>query len=213
MHPYQMAQTLRNRAKEHSIRLNYGSLYGVVENLEKRKLVQARETLREGRRPERTIYEITEAGAREALDWLSDMISVPVKEYPQLVAALSFVVALPPSEAMTALQCRYQALQLRLLQMAGMRRAAAEAGLPDVFSLESELEQALVDTELKYVGDLIDRIATGSLDGLPMWRAFHEADDETLKRLAAEVAQGLPWPGPESRERRTPFTDPDASSE
>ena len=42
--------------------MNYGSLYGVVESLEKRGLVTPQETVREGRRPERTVYEITEAG-------------------------------------------------------------------------------------------------------------------------------------------------------
>jgi len=65
MHPYEVAQTLRSRAKHESIRLNYGSLYGVVELLEKRGFIRARETVREGRRPERTIYEITDDGARE----------------------------------------------------------------------------------------------------------------------------------------------------
>ena len=38
MHPYEMAQTMRSRAKHESVKLNYGSLYGVVEGLEKRGL-------------------------------------------------------------------------------------------------------------------------------------------------------------------------------
>ena len=33
MHPYEMAATLRERRKESSIKLNYGSLYTVVDNL------------------------------------------------------------------------------------------------------------------------------------------------------------------------------------
>ncbi len=41
MHPYEVAQTLRSRAKHESIRLNYGSLYGVVELLERRGFVRA----------------------------------------------------------------------------------------------------------------------------------------------------------------------------
>ncbi len=71
MHPYEVAQTQRGRAKHESIRLNYGSLYGVVDGLEARGLIRARETVRAGRRPERTIYELTDAGARELIDWLS----------------------------------------------------------------------------------------------------------------------------------------------
>ena len=33
MHPYEMASTMRERGKEQSIKLNYGSLYTVVDNL------------------------------------------------------------------------------------------------------------------------------------------------------------------------------------
>jgi DNA-binding PadR family transcriptional regulator len=77
MHPYEVAQTLRQRAKQESVRLNYGSLYAVVEALEKRSLITARETVREGKRPERTIYEITDAGSREMIDWMTELIGVP----------------------------------------------------------------------------------------------------------------------------------------
>ena len=38
MHPYEMSSTLRERAKEQSIKLNYGSLYSVVESLVRHKL-------------------------------------------------------------------------------------------------------------------------------------------------------------------------------
>jgi len=77
MHPYEVAQTLRHRAKHESIKLNYGSLYNVVEGLEKRGFIRVTETVREGRRPERTIYEITETGSREFIDWLSALITTP----------------------------------------------------------------------------------------------------------------------------------------
>ncbi len=88
MHPYEVSQTLRTRAKDESIKLNFGSLYSVVESLEKRGFIVARETVREGKRPERTIYEITDAGKRELIDWLSELVSVPVKEYLSFEAAL-----------------------------------------------------------------------------------------------------------------------------
>jgi DNA-binding PadR family transcriptional regulator len=48
MHPYEISTTLRTRGKEQSIKLNYGSLYAVVENLQKHGLITARETTREG---------------------------------------------------------------------------------------------------------------------------------------------------------------------
>src|SRR3954454_17820412 len=65
MHPYEISTTLRTRGNEHSIKLNYGSLYSVVESLQKHGLISARETTREGRRPERTVYEISPEGRGE----------------------------------------------------------------------------------------------------------------------------------------------------
>ncbi len=41
MHPYEAATTLRQRGKQFSVRLNYGSLYAVVESLERRGLIEA----------------------------------------------------------------------------------------------------------------------------------------------------------------------------
>ena len=61
MHPYEVATTLRQRQKHESVRLNYGSLYGVVESLERRGLIEAQETRRSGRLPERTVYRLTDA--------------------------------------------------------------------------------------------------------------------------------------------------------
>src|ERR1700736_6788578 len=80
-HPYEMATTMRERGKHESIRLNYGSLYSVVEQLEKAGLIRPVETVREGRRPLRTVYELTAAGRAEHDHWLAELISTPVKEY------------------------------------------------------------------------------------------------------------------------------------
>src|ERR687885_1959834 len=95
MHPYEISTTLRSRGKEQSIKLNYGSLYSVVEALERHGLIAARETTREGRRPERTVYEITESGVEELEDWLAELLSTPVRDYTSLEAGLSLMPTLP----------------------------------------------------------------------------------------------------------------------
>src|SRR6266576_508641 len=89
MHPYEMAATMRSQGKERSIKLNYGSLYTVVNNLARHGLIEATGAGREGRRPERTVYQITEAGRKELEDWMAELVAVPVKEYPQFEAALA----------------------------------------------------------------------------------------------------------------------------
>jgi DNA-binding PadR family transcriptional regulator len=172
-HPYEVAHTLRQRAKQESVRLNYGSLYAVVEALVKRGLISARETVREGKRPERTIYEITAAGSREMVDWMSDLIGVPNKEYPQFMAGLSFLGALSPDDALAALRMRADALAFRLASIRGGMKAADDVGLPRLFGLEAEFEETQLVAELHFVQGLVKDIASGDLDGLEMWRSFH----------------------------------------
>src|SRR4249919_2641848 len=82
MYPYEMTTTLRERGKEDSIRLNFGSLYAVIKSLEKHGLIEAARTEREGNHPERIVYDITDAGKTEAIDWLRELIAQPIKEYP-----------------------------------------------------------------------------------------------------------------------------------
>ncbi len=173
MHPYEVAQTLRARAKHESIRLNYGSLYGVVEALEKRQLIHARETVRAGRRPERTIYEITDAGLREMADWLSELVSAPVKEYLQFEAALSLLPALPPEEALAALQQRGDTLEIEIATLDGAVSAAQAHGMPRLFAIETEYVQALRRAELDFVRALAKDIESGELSGIDQWRSWY----------------------------------------
>jgi DNA-binding PadR family transcriptional regulator len=173
MHPYEVAQTLRQRAKQESIRLNYGSLYAVEEALETKGFIKATGTLREGKRPERTVYEITDDGSREMNDWMTELIGVPMKEYPAFMAGLSFLASLHPDEALMALRSRADALKVKLAGMRGAMKAAKEAGLPRLFELEAEYEEQQLVTEVKFVNNLVAEMSAGTLEGLDMWRAFH----------------------------------------
>ena len=173
MHPYEVAQTLRQRAKQESVRLNYGSLYAVVESLEKKGLIKATGTVRDGKRPERTIYQITDDGAREMNEWMTELISVPAKEYPAFMAGMSFIASLHPDEALMALRGRADALKLRLVGIRGTMRATREAGLPRLFELEVEYEEGQLAAELKFVTGLIADMESGALGGMDMWGAFH----------------------------------------
>ena len=173
MHPYEVAQTLRQRAKQESVRLNYGSLYAVVETLEKNGFIKATGTVREGKRPERTVYEITDDGSREMDDWLTELIGVPTKEYPAFMAGLSFIPALDPDDALRALKGRADALTVKGAALRGAMGAAKKAGLPRIFELEAEYEEAQLAAELKFVKALVKEMEEGTLDGLDMWRIFH----------------------------------------
>ena len=176
MHPYEMVSTMRERAKHEAIRLRYSSLYSVVEALEREALISPRETVREGRRPERTVYGLTEAGRVEFLDWLRELLSVPAKEYTQFAAGLSFLAALPPAEAAALLEERVRRLEEEVGEMRSRLEAAMEGGLPRLFLVENEHELILREAELSWVRELVREIEAGTLDGMEGWEAFHAQD-------------------------------------
>src|SRR5947209_9866795 len=89
MHPYELGRTLRDNGDARSIKFNHGSLYMVVQQLARAGFITERETSREGQRPERTVYALTDEGRAELRDWLLELVGEPQHEYPSFVAALS----------------------------------------------------------------------------------------------------------------------------
>jgi DNA-binding PadR family transcriptional regulator len=174
MHPYEISTTLRTRGKEESIKLNYGALYSVVESLSKHGLIRELETVREGRRPERTIYEITEAGAAEHDDWLAELLSTPVREFTSLEAGLSLMAGLEPGEVARLLHERAERLRMQLRTLESTHGVAAESGVPELFLIEGRFREQMVQAELEFVTDLAHKIAGGELPGTDAWRRIHE---------------------------------------
>jgi DNA-binding PadR family transcriptional regulator len=162
MHPYEMATTMRERRKESSIRLNYGSLYTVIEQLLREKLIAVREVLREGKRPEKTIYRLTPAGETELLAWMRELVSSPVKEYPQFEAALSLLPVLPPDEVAELLEIRMGLLQKTIEGFDEEDRQCREINLPRLFSLEREYFKALTLAEFEFTKNLLADIRRDS---------------------------------------------------
>lgn len=177
MHPYEMVSTMRERGKHESVRLRYSSLYSVVKALQRGGLVEPFETRREGRRPERTVYGITEAGRTEFLSWLRELLREPVKEFTQFAAGLSFVAALPPAEALGLLRERVGRLGEEIGEMRSRLEDAAKAGVPRLFLVEGEHEVVLREAELRWVRGLVPEIEAGTLGGMREWEAFHAKEE------------------------------------
>ena len=146
----------------------------MVESLEKRGLIAAEGTERSGRLPERTIYDLADAGRIEMHDWLTDLISTPVNEYPEFEAALSFLPALAPDDVVDLLNERAQRLEFELAQYGAARELCEKQGIPRLHWVESEFRRVLREAELDYVKKLSREIETGALDGVDWWRDLHE---------------------------------------
>lgn len=178
MHPYEMATTLRERGKDQSIKLNYGALYTVVEALQQHGLIVAQETEREGRRPERTVYHLTETGRLELIDWISELISRPVKEYTQFEAGLSLIPVLPPEDAAALLTQRCARLETEIVQKRSLLRLDAERGVARLHLIESEYLLAMHEAELAWTRQFAEAILSGTVEGIAEWAAFHRTTAE-----------------------------------
>jgi DNA-binding PadR family transcriptional regulator len=189
MHPYEMSGTMRERAKEESIKLNYGSLYSVVDSLVKHRLIEVHETVREGKRPERTVYAITETGRTELVDWLSELFAMPVKEYTQFEAALSLMGVLPPDSVVGLLGARRMRLEAEIVGIRGVLEEMAKRGLPYLFAIESDYWLALREAEARFVDRLIEQISDGTLEGIDVWRHAHETGELPSEQDWARATQ------------------------
>jgi DNA-binding PadR family transcriptional regulator len=193
MHPYEISTTLRTRGKEKSIKLNYGSLYAVVDSLQKHGLVEPKETLREGRRPERTVYAITPAGYAEFEDWLSELLAVPTREFTSLEAALSLMGGLRPGEVARLLDERVGRLTIELRSDRTTLDVAREQGVPDMFLVEGLLRIAMLEAEMRFVEQLVHDIRSGDLPGVTTWATLHDllAEGHTAEEIFADPIRYL----------------------
>lgn len=174
MHPYELGRTLREHGDERSIKFNHGSLYMVVRQLAKAGFIAEQETVREGQRPERTVYALTDAGRQEFRAWLRELLEEPRHEYPQFVAALSLVAALPPDDVVELLATRRQKLAEHRDEAARLVENTVAAGVHPLFLVEEEYRLALLDAEAAFVDDFVARITDPETGWAPQWAAFHD---------------------------------------
>lgn len=194
MHPYQMSTTLKERRKEHSIKLNFGSLYSVVESLLRRGMIDVRGAHREGNRPERTIYGITDEGEETMRSWLGAMLSTPAKDFPEFEAALSLMPVLAPDEVASLLGERLERLRSEREALAHLLQRGRDAAMPRLFTIEHDYELAVLDVEERFVGQLLTELRDGSFDGLDIWARRHRlrADGRSESEIDAILREEMP---------------------
>ena len=173
MHRYEMASVMRARGKDRDMDIKWGSLYTVVQNLEKNGFLDTIGVTRQGARPERTVYQITDAGRRELVEWTRELIADPQPEHTRFVAGLSVLTALTPRDVIGVLRQRLD----RLTELITERRAtlaAAGALVPRLFLIEDEHRIAMTEAEAEWTRSLLDELSAGTFPHLDTWQNWHE---------------------------------------
>jgi DNA-binding PadR family transcriptional regulator len=164
MHPYEMKSLIKERGHDQVIKIKGGSIYDTVERLEQGGFITAQETSRDGRRPERTVYAITDTGREETRDWLRELLAQPVNEYPQFAAALAFFAGLDKEEVVRLLKVRTALLDSQIAGTEkGLEHWTKTMGIPRLFLVEGEYAAAMNHAELEWVRNLIKEIEDGTL--------------------------------------------------
>jgi len=176
MHPYEMAAVLKQRGKDADMPIKWGSLYTVVANLEKHGFVEAVESVRDGGRPERTVYRITPAGRAEFEDWVRELVGTVEPEPPRFRAGLSMMGVLGPDQTITLLRQRIGQLDDRVeAQRATLDQLRPL--MPRLFLVEVEYHLAMTEAEARWARAFLDELTSGALPGIDAWRRFYKTGE------------------------------------
>lgn len=184
MHPYEMMRLMRQRRDDRLVTITNGTLYHTVARLEKTGLLAEVGVDRDGNRPERTTYTLTDAGRRIVPEWVR-------RELPRVDSPSDFRIALAEAhnldrdEVVSLLTSRRVALVgAYAMHRSGLDDARRRA-VPEQFLLELDREQLLLEAELGWLETLITRLESrefpwgideldpGLLDTLTARKALH----------------------------------------
>lgn len=174
MHPYEMIRLMRQRHDDRIVTLTNGTVYHTVARLERCGLLAELGVDRDGNRPERTTYTLTDAGREAVPEWVR-------RELPRLGRPTEFRVALAEvhtldrDEAVALLRERVAIVAASCSQHTDGHAAAIAKGVPDQYLLEVERENVLLDAEATWLRALAARVADpeypwGAADGIPTER-------------------------------------------
>jgi DNA-binding PadR family transcriptional regulator len=152
--------------------IKWGSLYTVVQNLERSGYLETIGVTRQGARPERTVYQITEAGRDELIAWTRELIAEPEAEHTRFVAGLSVLAVLSPQDVVELLRRRLERLTQEVDSLTALLETAS--GVPRLFLIEDEYRIAMTRAEADWVRSLLDELTAGTFPHLDAWRSFHE---------------------------------------
>ncbi|RHA43662.1 PadR family transcriptional regulator [Cellulomonas rhizosphaerae] len=184
MHPYQLHQALVERGDTRLVRVNAGAVYHGIERLEQGGLVEVVGTDRDGRRPERTTYRLTDAGRAAFAVRLRSLLGDEHPPYPLFSVGLAEADELPAADVAYELRRRREREETRRAELTARHAFARANGLPRRYALDVERDVALMATEIAWLDTTIGELERGELD----WDSPFPADYKARKAAARSEA-------------------------
>ncbi|MHC3002998.1 helix-turn-helix transcriptional regulator [Gordonia sp. GN26] len=166
MHPYEMVQTTVARREDRLAKFRAGTLYHAVDRLAENGSIEVQEVRREGNRPERTVYAITEAGRGALTENLERILETRPEEYPELYLALSEAHGLPRDRVVELLERRVATMRADLADVEAAVAEFRSRGKPEMFFLDGGCRIATLTAQIAWLDDLVERLRTHRIEWL-----------------------------------------------
>lgn len=183
MHPYEMVRLMRARRDERLLTITNGTLYHTVGRLQRAGLIDEVGIDREGNRPERTTYTLTDAGTDALVDWLRRELSV-IDRPAEFRIALAEAHNLERPDVIECLRSRREALDEGHVMHRDGLIGARRTGAPEQVLVEFERQEVLLDAELRWLDSLLERLEAEAFPWGPT--AFENTDRYLAQRKAAQ---------------------------
>ncbi|WP_329052081.1 PadR family transcriptional regulator [Amycolatopsis sp. NBC_01488] len=163
MHPYEMAQLMRERYVDTRVNVKAGSLYHTVERLQRNGLIEVVETQRDGRRPERTVYGMTQAGLDEFNQRGRELLGDLTKEFPAYLSGLAVIDELGKEASLLELGHRVTRLRAGVAADQAVLDHLAGDGTPPIYWLDWQYQCDHRKFELAWTERLLEDLTSGRI--------------------------------------------------
>jgi len=162
MHPYEMMRLLRLRREDRMVRLTNGTFYHTVARLEREGLIAEVGIDRDGNRPERTTYTLTEKGPEALQEWVRAHLG-RTDGMQNFRVALAEAHNLPRAEAVALLTMRRDGIAAEQAAMAAGLQHARDRGVAEQFLIELDRYTTMLGADLAWTDALLARMSTPDL--------------------------------------------------
>ncbi|MEV4055767.1 PadR family transcriptional regulator [Amycolatopsis sp. NPDC049688] len=163
MHPYEMAQLMRERYVHMRVNVKAGSLYHTVERLCRDGLIEVVDTQRDGRRPERTVYGMTQTGLDEFTQRGRELLGDLATEFPAFLSGLGVIDELGRETALVELEHRITRLRAAVAADEAVLQRLAEDETPAIYWLDWRYQCDHRKFELQWTERLHEDLRSGRI--------------------------------------------------
>ncbi|UOX86372.1 helix-turn-helix transcriptional regulator [Amycolatopsis sp. FBCC-B4732] len=163
MHPYEMAQLMRERYVNTRVNVKAGSLYHTVERLKRDGFIEVVDTQRDGRRPERTVYGMTQEGLDEFNQRGRELLGDLVAEFPAFLSGLAVIDELGRETSLIELEHRVTRLRAAVAADQAVLQRLADDETPPIYWLDWRYQCDHRKFELEWTERLLDDLKAGRI--------------------------------------------------